>query len=162
MPSPSAETKCPGCGAAAEALIECPYCGTVVPTFEKAVGGVRDVRITAPGQRVVVLYLKAQHERAKGHMGAGCVVVLLAGFGLPALFWYLGSPVGALAALVVGVGGGIALGIREERLLCEREILPGLRQRMSEEGVDRAETLRLAGETLPASSTLLQSILGRL
>ncbi len=162
MVSTPSEAKCPNCGASGLALGECPYCGRVVPAYEKAADGVKDVLVTSPGQRVVVNFLKSQHERAKGHMGAGCLVVLLAGFGGGALSWYLGSPVAALAVFVIGCGGGIALGVREDRLLCENEILPGLRKRMAEEGVERAEVQRLASETLPADSTLLQAILAHL
>jgi hypothetical protein len=167
MSAPIAETKCPNCGASAVAMGECPYCGKIVPVHEKASDGVKDVLITAPGQRVVVNFLKAQHERAKGHMGVGCAVLLFGGFGGGLLVWYLGGLLGhpvlpALVTFVIGAGSGIALGIREDRLLCENEIVPGLRQRMAEEGVDRAEAQRLASEALPADSTLLQAVLTKL
>jgi hypothetical protein len=162
MSAPIPETKCPNCGASAVAMGECPYCGKIVPVYEKACVGMKEVLITAPGQRVIVNFLKAQQERSKGHMGVGCAVVLFGGLGGGLLVWYLGGLVPALVTFVVGAGSGIALGIREDRLLCENEIVPGLRQRMAEEGVDRAQAQRLASETLPADSTRLQAVLSKL
>jgi len=160
-------TKCPSCGASAVALGECPYCGKVVPTYEKAADNVRDVVITAPGQRVVVNFLKAQHERAKGHMGPGCLVAigLCCGGGLAA--WYIGSRLGhplvtTLITVVVGLLLGVFQGVRDERLLCENEIVPALRRLMGEEGVERAEAQRLASEALPKDSTLLQAVMSHL
>jgi len=165
-PTPDA-TKCPSCGASAVALGECPYCGKIVPTYEKAADKMRDVRITAPGQRVIVNFLKAQHERAKGHMGPGCLVAIGLGGGGGLGAWYVGSRMGhaivpTLITVVVGLLLGIVQSVRDERNLCENEIIPALRRLMTEEGVDRAETQRLASETLPGDSTLLQAIMGRL
>jgi len=149
------------------ALGECPYCGRIVPTCEKAADNLRDVVITAPGQRVVVNFLKAQHERAKGHMGPGCLVAIGLSGGGGLIAWYVGSRLGhpivtTLITIVVGLLLGIVQGVRDERLLCENEIVPALRRLMAEEGVDRAEAQRLASEALPRDSTLLQAVMSHL
>jgi hypothetical protein len=149
------------------ALGECPYCGKVVPTYEKAADGTHEVVITAPGQRVVVNFLKAQHERAKGHMGTGCLLVIGLGGGGGLAAWYIGSRLGhpiatTLVTVLVAILLGIVQGMRDDRLLCENEIVPALRRLMAEEGVSRAEAQRLASEALPKDSTLLQAVMSRL
>lgn len=154
----SAVAGCTNCGADHAAVGACPYCGHVTPVFEKAADGVRDVRVTTTGQQSMVRVLKAQHERTKGYAGMGCGFVVVVGCVGPFVGWWLRSLVLGLGLLVLGFVGGVALAIREERRLCERELVPMLRQRAGEEGVERSELLRLAGETLPSDSALLQAL----
>ena len=108
---------CPSCGASAVDVGECPYCGKFLPGYEKGVDPGQEVLITAPGQRVIVNFLKAQHERAKGYLGLGCAVALALGGGGPIVAWYVGSRFGhaivpPLATFVVGV----VLGVQAVRL----------------------------------------------
>lgn len=158
MSGPLAETKCPSCGGAAQSMGSCPYCGTFVPLIEKASDGVGEVRVATPGQRDVVLFLKAQHERVKGHTGYGCLFVAVVGCGGPFVAWWLGSLPVALGLLVTGCVLGIVLAMREEQWLCERDVVPRLRERMAEAGVDRSTLLQLANATLPKDSRLLHAI----